>query len=543
MMFDDYDDYVDDDDDEYLYEAGSDDDDYFMNREGAILYDCYDDAFDRMQVMVVPGSSSRDILKMEGSQKDEAKNELSKNKGLVADNLTGFLNSPKYSDVTLQVGSHQFHAHKIILCSWSEVFHKMFTDPTWTSARTGESNGPGPQLQVLVEPEDCVDVFQVFLKFMYSETVALTMASVFPVLTLADKYLVQELRDACEDFLLEKVSGISGEEATRAHAEAERLNLTRVQEQCIRILEANINYLSESCVQSMPAELLLRLLDSSNLVVDNEKDVYNVALQWLNAEGQQAARKEHAEEIFSLIRFPHIPSAKLKDLVDTPLPTFLQPDFQAKVTELVAKAFEWRALAAEEAYTVMEDDFIQPRLYQNQAFSLQSTTSFMNKVVSETFRKLILSMEEQDDYYHNKLSFRVASRAEKNVYKYGKGAWEVSAVPVKDASSDRWGLSYNIQTSQNIGYPYRVAIVTRLTEEEEVDVNPVITVHHGNIEGKFTLKVPAPLLNLSEKPSKVWTRVVAFMESKSGASIPESKMVPMAVYPNIAQRALYLPDV
>ncbi|XP_022092468.1 BTB/POZ domain-containing protein 17-like [Acanthaster planci] len=522
-MFDDYDDYV-DDDDEFLYEAGSDDDEYFMNRDGDLIFpgDCYDAGLERFHILVVP-SASGDPLKSESSKRDEAKKELlAKNKGLVADKLSRFMNDPKYSDVTLQVGPHHFHAHKIVLCSWSEVFLKMFTDPSWTSPHRGESNGPGPEFQVLVEPDDCVDVFSVFLKFMYSETVVLNLESVFPVLTLADKYMVQELRDACEDFLLERVANISGEEAVKAYKDAERLSLARVQEQCLRILEANISYLRESCVQSMPAELLLRLVASPDLVVEDEKDVYNMALQWMNAEGQQVTRKEHAEEIFSLIRFPHMPSAKLKDLMDTPLPSFLQADFQAKVAGLVAKAFEWRALAAEEAYTVMEEDFIQPRLYRNQAFSLHWSSSFVSKVTAtpDTFRKLILSEEHQDDYYHNKLNFRVASQAEKNVYKYGKGAWEVSAVPTKDADSDLWGVSYVIQTGQHIGNQYRVALVTRLTEEEDMEVSPVITVHHGTVEGKFILKVPPPLLNQTEKPTKVWSVIVALVEAKSEPSLP-----------------------
>ena len=62
----------------------------------------------------------------------------------------------------------------------------MFIDPLWSSPRKGETNRPGPQQQVLVEPDECVKVFKDFLKFMYTETVELSAEIVYPILTLAD---------------------------------------------------------------------------------------------------------------------------------------------------------------------------------------------------------------------------------------------------------------------------------------------------------------------------------------------------------------------
>ncbi|XP_033630185.1 BTB/POZ domain-containing protein 17-like [Asterias rubens] len=511
MMFDDYDvDYDDDDiDDEFLYDAGSDDDEYFMTRNGELVYagDVYEDYYEYANHFAKSSHYSKnDYYKME-----EAKNELeTNNKLLVGDRMARFLNNPKHSDVTLKVGRTVYHAHKIILCSWSEVFRKMFIDPLWSSPRKGETNRPGPQQQVLVEPDECVKVFKDFLKFMYTETVELSAERVYPILTLADKYMVQDLRDACEDFLLEEVAHISGEEALKLYAEAERLGLERVQDQSIKVLEANIGYLPESCIQSMNADLLIRLLQSSKLLVEDEHAVCELAVQWLSVEGEQAERKVHAVEILSLIRFPHMPSKKLKSILDSSLPQDMENAYNSKLTEMIYKAFEWRALVAEEAHTAMEDDFVEPRIYLNQAFSLHNKGfSSMTQSDGEKFRKLTLYTEEQDDYYHSKLTFRASSATDKNIYKFGKSSWEVSAYSSKEC--DAWNINYTIRTSQELGQPYRVAVLTRLTDEGQ---DPIVTIHDGNTKEKFTLSVSSALLKLNEMPIKVWTKMAIFIGRK-----------------------------
>lgn len=66
-------------------------------------------------------------------------------------------------DVQLQVGTHVFHAHKLILSMSSDVFKTMLTDSKWPDARKARI--------VLNEEPECVQVFGEFVQVRLSSIV------------------------------------------------------------------------------------------------------------------------------------------------------------------------------------------------------------------------------------------------------------------------------------------------------------------------------------------------------------------------------------
>ena len=102
------------------------------------------------------------------------------------------------SDVIFNFGDRQFPAHKLILAARSEVFAAMFQHPTTESLTN--------RIRIQdVEPE----VFHELLRFIYTGRVSLEEKMdcfVARLFLAADKYLLDELKNQCENCLLQHMS-------------------------------------------------------------------------------------------------------------------------------------------------------------------------------------------------------------------------------------------------------------------------------------------------------------------------------------------------
>jgi speckle-type POZ protein len=102
-----------------------------------------------------------------------------------------------FSDVKFNIRRREFPAHKSILAARSEVFTAMFEHPM----REQSTN----QIEIEdIEPE----VFQEFLRFIYTGRISTaTMESMATgLLITADKYLLDELKKECENYLVHHMS-------------------------------------------------------------------------------------------------------------------------------------------------------------------------------------------------------------------------------------------------------------------------------------------------------------------------------------------------
>ena len=123
---------------------------------------------------------------------------------LMANSLTGLLNqmndlfeNKKLSDVTFNIGDEQIQAHKSILAARSSVFEAMFTHET------------KEKLSDSVDLLDVdVQVFNQFLRFIYTGQVDLISLqdSCIDILVTADKYMVNDLKKQCQQYLIDCLS-------------------------------------------------------------------------------------------------------------------------------------------------------------------------------------------------------------------------------------------------------------------------------------------------------------------------------------------------
>jgi speckle-type POZ protein len=111
--------------------------------------------------------------------------------------LENLFDNMQFSDVNFNIGGREFPAHKVILSTRSQYFAAMFEHPTKENS-TNQVNIED------IEP----DVFQELLRFIYTGRVPLekleTMAAALFI--SADRYLLEELKLKCENYLLHHMS-------------------------------------------------------------------------------------------------------------------------------------------------------------------------------------------------------------------------------------------------------------------------------------------------------------------------------------------------
>jgi speckle-type POZ protein len=117
--------------------------------------------------------------------------------GGLSTHLDGLFNNMQFSDVILNIHGRKFPAHKLILATRSEVFAAMFQHPT----KENLSN----QIEIQdIEPE----LFQELLRFIYTGRLSITSMETMAVrlFIAADKYLLEELKMKCENYLVHHMS-------------------------------------------------------------------------------------------------------------------------------------------------------------------------------------------------------------------------------------------------------------------------------------------------------------------------------------------------
>ena len=221
--------------------------------------------------------------------------------------LVQLYNNTDLSDLVLKVGRRQFSTHKLILCMCSDVFKTMLTSSTWPESHSSRI--------ILQEEPECADVFEDFLKYFYNGCISLDCHTVLPLLTLADKYNVQDLSKSCLEYMCTHCLPSSGGHIISwlqysvicGHKELEKI--------CRTFITYNFSMvLQTSEFNLMSADLLLSFLKSSDVVLEGEFSMYQAMKSWLhhqsNEDGDymQVAMDTHFRNLFIKImchiRFP-----------------------------------------------------------------------------------------------------------------------------------------------------------------------------------------------------------------------------------------------
>ncbi|XP_034241117.1 kelch-like ECH-associated protein 1B isoform X5 [Thrips palmi] len=191
------------------------------------------------------------------------------------------------TDVVLQAGSEQFHAHKLVLASASPYFKAMFT------GGLKECDMSHVKLQGV-----CPTTLARILTFMYTGVIRVTEVTVCQLLPAATMFQVPDVISACCVFLERQldpsnVIGIANF--------AEQHGCKELHEKANQFIEQHFSQIcQEEEFFQLSAMQLVALVKKDALNVQDEQEVYNAVLQWVKYDEEN--RRPKMEHILQAVR-------------------------------------------------------------------------------------------------------------------------------------------------------------------------------------------------------------------------------------------------
>ncbi|XP_060064966.1 BTB/POZ domain-containing protein 6-like [Ylistrum balloti] len=174
------------------------------------------------------------------------------------------------SDVTFIVGidKERISAHKLVLFSRSPVFYAMFEGPL---AEQGE----------ITIPDISEEIFRMFLRYLYTDTMHLSVETVVPILYVARKYCVDILVSCCEEFLKKN---LSVQNSCQLLELAHVFVMDDLKAECLQLIVdlPTVIFQSQSFLD-LGSNCLTIITESDDLSAD-EIDVYKAVISWAKAE-------------------------------------------------------------------------------------------------------------------------------------------------------------------------------------------------------------------------------------------------------------------
>ncbi|PIK49204.1 hypothetical protein BSL78_13934 [Apostichopus japonicus] len=215
-------------------------------------------------------------------------------------------NNQATSDVSLIVGDETFHVHFLILSSRCDKFMELLYP-------SKESCVPIVITKDIIGESE--DIFKQVLKFFYTDEIEINFETVWQVASIGRKLKEHRLLQLCVEFVIENawLVPINADLVHCLH-QAEMLDLSEVSAVFCQIILANFSFFSEDLLPAINIELLCRVLEQSDLVVDNEYALYTL-IQPKLAEVQENGDSKSLHKILDMIRFDQMTAVQLKRLV------------------------------------------------------------------------------------------------------------------------------------------------------------------------------------------------------------------------------------
>uniref|UniRef100_A0A1B6D5W6 BTB domain-containing protein n=2 Tax=Clastoptera arizonana TaxID=38151 RepID=A0A1B6D5W6_9HEMI len=299
------------------------------------------------------------------------------------------------TDICLVVGGIEYPAHRLILCTSSDVFQVMLMDSRWSESRE--------KRVVLQETLACSAVFGEFLKYFYTGRIKINLQTIMPILALADKYNVKELTPLCVQYMCDHIAhaAMNNELISWFHYTL-ALGHYQVAKGCQNFIKWNLELISKtSDFGSLHHELLGKLLQQNDVVVQNEMAVYNCVVHWLNLQKQQmiedsepqvdACMESLVQDMMSHVRFPMMTPRQLAELLLSPL----TKQYKEFFIERMAMGMSFHSGQAERVAEICQVEsgrlLFTPRLYTADKWSSLLTVENFIQLPAYHTRTLVFS--------------------------------------------------------------------------------------------------------------------------------------------------------
>ncbi|XP_041372674.1 BTB/POZ domain-containing protein 2-like [Gigantopelta aegis] len=187
------------------------------------------------------------------------------------------LENKMFCDVTFKVGREQknVQAHRLIVSIRSGVFEAMFY-------------GPLAEQDEIIIPEVGHDIFEQFLRYLYTDDVTIDGVNVMGLLYVSKKYDVKHLDEKCLKYLS---SSMTSDNACVILEEAHVFDEQELKEKALNFILENGNAaLKSSGVTDLCQECLVRIIQADELAAD-EQSVFEAVVAW----SENACRKQNKD--------------------------------------------------------------------------------------------------------------------------------------------------------------------------------------------------------------------------------------------------------
>lgn len=217
--------------------------------------------------------------------------------------LENLFMSGNNSDVTLRVQTINtdevkvLQAHSLVLSLQSDVFEELLLSRNSTTL-------------VLREAPECAAVFDKFLRYFYCGDIGVRLEQAIPLHKLASKYHVATLQQGMTQYMTQHLSSDSPSgHVVSWYNYALQIGDATLRDSCLQYLAWNLSSVLQSAEWvSISDELLLSLLQRSDLILQSELELYEAVEAWINQNQPLGAVVESA---LRAIRYGMIPPQHL----------------------------------------------------------------------------------------------------------------------------------------------------------------------------------------------------------------------------------------
>ncbi|XP_070536116.1 kelch-like protein 18 [Ptychodera flava] len=208
----------------------------------------------------------------------------------------------KLCDVTLKVGDKKFTAHRIVLAASIPYFHAMFTHDMM-ECKQDEIAMKG------IEPS----VLEAFVNYAYNGRVEMDVNNVQSLLIGASFLQLQVIKEACCEFLKERLNPSN---CLGIRDFADTMMCSNLNESATKYLHKRFVDVSKSDeFLSLSKEQLLPIISSDDLNVKGEEQVFEAVIAWVKRDPE--LRSVHMPELLAKVRLPLIKPQILTDRIST----------------------------------------------------------------------------------------------------------------------------------------------------------------------------------------------------------------------------------
>ncbi|XP_071813691.1 uncharacterized protein [Apostichopus japonicus] len=271
-------------------------------------------------------------------------------------------NRPNHAFTDLVIspkGHRKIYAHQVIVASWSNPLNQLIL-----SERRKWDWSKAPDdiiIEITLEGDDeHLSSVEDFIRYMYTETIDLSLQTVWHHIGLAFKYDVAPLLVVCTQFMLNQVAEVPiGPYLLTFMDQAANCKITQtvVQITMLRI-QSELFFEDAEVVSSFDVDFLCDVLRSSNVVADSEYAIFQKLKPKMDAL-KQAGKTRELHRLLALLRLTQMKASELRELYSGEYMDEMRSAFPGKLES----ALWTRALFNEQNFDEVPINVERPRLY------------------------------------------------------------------------------------------------------------------------------------------------------------------------------------